>query len=97
MLLSIEILKPTPMKFYSISNHVLALTCGVGISVIPCQASPADDAADAARMATQANLSFEQAAGPETQYVTALKYNQNPVDYAKLRERIAAAIEALNP
>ncbi|MCX6961356.1 MAG: DUF4091 domain-containing protein, partial [Verrucomicrobia bacterium] len=28
---------------------------------------------------------------------TALKYNQNPADYANLRERIAAAIEALNP
>ncbi len=28
---------------------------------------------------------------------TALNYNQNPVVYANLRERIAAAIEALNP
>ncbi|MFN6016297.1 MAG: glycoside hydrolase domain-containing protein [Verrucomicrobiota bacterium] len=64
------------MKFYSISNHVLALTCAAGISVIPCQASPADDAADAARMAAQANLSFEQAAGPETQYVIGFNRDQ---------------------
>ena len=48
-------------------------------------------------MAAQANLSFEQAAGPETQYVTALKYNQNPANYANLRERMAAAIEAMTP
>jgi hypothetical protein len=85
------------MKLQSIPSQVLAFAFAAGISVVPCQASPADDAAHAARMATQANLSFEQAAGPETQYVTALKYNQNPVDYANLRERIAAAIEALNP
>ena len=85
------------MKLQSIPNQVLAFACAAGISVVPCQASPADDAADAARMPTQANLSFEQAAGPETQYVTALKYNQNPADYANLRERMAAAIEAMTP
>jgi hypothetical protein len=64
------------MKLQSIPNHVLAFVCAAGISFVPCQASPADDAADAARMATQANLSFEQAAGPETQYVIGFNRNE---------------------
>jgi hypothetical protein len=64
------------MKLQSMPKHVLAFACAAGISFVPCQASPADDAADAARMATQANLSFEQAAGPETQYVIGFKRDQ---------------------
>jgi hypothetical protein len=64
------------MKLQSISTQLLAFTCAAGISIVPCQASPADDAADAARMAAQANLSFEQAAGPETQYIIGFKRDQ---------------------
>ena len=64
------------MKLQSIPNHVLAFACAAGISFVPCQASPADDAADAARMAAQANLSFEQTVGPETQYVIGFKRDQ---------------------
>ncbi len=64
------------MKLQSIPTQLLAITCAAGISIVPCQASPADDAADAARMAAQANLSFEQAAGPETQYVIGFKRDQ---------------------
>ncbi len=63
------------MKLQSIPTQLLAFAYAAGISLVPCQASPADDAADAARMAAQANLSFEQAAGPETQYV--IGYNRD--------------------
>ncbi len=64
------------MKLQSMPKHVLAFACATGISFVACQASQADDAADAARMAAQANLSFEQAAGPETQYVIGFKRDQ---------------------
>ncbi|MFM8765411.1 MAG: DUF4091 domain-containing protein, partial [Spartobacteria bacterium] len=60
------------------------------IGFVPCQASQVDNAADAARMAAQANLSFEQAAGPETQYVVGFNRDQRR-PWISLQERTRGA------
>jgi hypothetical protein len=57
------------------------------MSLVLCRASEADDAADAARMAAQANLSFEQAAGPETIYVGGMQKRKCPSWISLLGDR----------